>query len=573
MPSPWPFFTTRGPLTEAEILLDTTCFSTSDFDNLDDPVSEDYSPPLACDLTDMPRAITGEVGYAEASRRKALSSSTLDLQARYHHPTFPVLTFLTTLFQPARFALYISKEFPSSDKNQLYYSTTTNHEPLHKEVNTTIANTLLSTNFPTTQGNREWIEKAVFPDKVLPVPFNELEADSDGQLQECWDEAQEKFLHFPANNMVEHAVQDWLNHLRHTLGVVHGLIQEGPNSKDSEEPNLKEFAGTYTAEDVDERRPVADSNDAGINNGAERKGFVIKGAADRSFSMVSHNKGPTGGYRLCKPDIILMNRNTRHFLKDGQLRPRWHHVEAIVEVSSSAPRTSILQQILEKAALMFEAQPFRRFVIGLALRGTGDNVEFCFVLVDRAGVCVTEWYKISGYEGISLARIVFALSYTSPEVLGVDTSMTIDPFSGDITKIKCQGREFRVVKHIHSSLVLVGRGTHVFLVQDEDKNFHILKDAWILTSHGISEINTLSLISDALRKDSSSLSLMHPRFIVGEEMDDSTNTRRGKLVMKPPERVHRRVVTGPVGDPLTSFRSRIEFVKVLLDCVNCKSSI
>jgi hypothetical protein len=44
----------------------------------------------------------------------------------------------------------------------------------------------------------------------------------------------------------------------------------------------------------------------------------------------------------------------------------------------------MLQQILEKSALMFEAQPFCRFVLGLALRGcsTIPNAEFSFVLVD-----------------------------------------------------------------------------------------------------------------------------------------------------------------------------------------------
>jgi hypothetical protein len=53
MPSAWPLFMTRGPLTKAEVLLDTTCFSTTDFDNL--PDTEDS--PLAFDLakpTNMP---------------------------------------------------------------------------------------------------------------------------------------------------------------------------------------------------------------------------------------------------------------------------------------------------------------------------------------------------------------------------------------------------------------------------------------------------------------------------------------------------------------------------------------
>jgi hypothetical protein len=360
--------------------------------------------------------------------------------------------------------------------------------------------------------------------------------------------------------MGEHAVQDWLNHLAHTLGVQHGLIKE-------EEP--EEFLSAYDDEDV--------SVDDKVDIGMEKKGYVIVGAEDRSFSMVSHKKAPSGGYRLRKPDIILINRNLRHFLKDGSRRPRWHHVEAIVEVSVSAPRESMLQQILEKAALMFETQPFRRFAIGLALRGTGDRAEFCFMLVDRAGVCLTSWALISGYDAISLIRIVFGLSYASPKFLGIDTSMTVDFFSGNVTKIKVEDQEFNVIKHVYSSLILFGRGTHVFLVQDKDGKFHILKDAWLLADHGISEINILSSISNTLKNDPSTdaqkYRSMHPRFVVGEEIGDSTNTRRGRLTNMPPERLHRRAVTGPVGDPLTSFRSREEFVKVLLDCVDCKSSI
>ena len=236
----------------------------------------------------------------------------------------------------------------------------------------------------------------------------------------------------------------------------------------------------------------------------------------------------------------------------------------------------MVQQIIEKAALMFEVQPFRRFAIGLALRGTGDSAEFCFILVDRAGVCLTGWALIAGYEAINLTRIVFGLSYAGPKFLGIDTSMTVDLFSGNVTKIKVEDQEFNVIKHIYSSLILFGRGTHVFLVQDKDGNFHILKDAWLLADHGISEINILSSISNTLKNDPSTdaqkYRSMHPRFVVGEEIGDSTNTRRGRLTDMPPERLHRRAVTGPVGDPLTSFRSREEFLKVLLDCVDCKSS-
>jgi hypothetical protein len=364
----------------------------------------------------------------------------------------------------------------------------------------------------------------------------------------------------------------------HSLGIQHGLIKA---------ENSHQVSCDYADGDVDtDKVDVVDEFDE-INGGVgevdevdpERNAFIIPGAEDRSFSRVSHKIAPSGGYRLRKPDIILINRNIRHFLKNGKRRPRWHHVEAIVEVSLSAPRESMLQQILEKSALMFEAQPFRRFALGLALRGrtTNPNAEFSFVLVDRAGVCLTNWTGIAGYGAINLSRIVFALSYAHPEVLGIDTSMTVNFFSGNVSKIRVQDQEFNVIKHIYSSLVLFGRGTHIFLVQDKDGNSHILKDAWLLANQGMSEIDILSSISDKLQTDSSpdaqKLQLMHSRFIVGEEIGDSTKKRRGRLPDSPPERLHRRVVTGPVGDTLTSFRSHEEFITVLLDCVDCKSSI
>ena len=65
--------------------------------------------------------------------------------------------------------------------------------------------------------------------------------------------------------------------------------------------------------------------------------------------------------------------------------------------------------------------------------------------------------------------------------------------------------------------------------------------------------------------------LMHPWFIVEGEIGESTKARRGRLTDKPHDHVHHQVVTGPIGDPLTSFCSHKEFVQVLLDCIKSKS--
>lgn len=632
MPLALPISILRGPPRKADILLDSTCFSSADFEDLSDfdgdSDTEDNSHShlfnlfsIAHPINMSSRDVQDSEAQADIERRVGISNNALDTRARYTHPTFPRCSFYTTLLQTTRFRAYIAMEFPGvTSKSQTFPLTTsgtstTLKEPLRKEVNATIANTLLNTNIPTNIATFDWIQDYIFPDSELPTVFDKKCLDD---VAECWDLSSQKFSHFP-DATLEQTVQDWLNHLAHVLGVKHNLIVKIPEEEPAAEGIIPEeiapeeiapeelmpaagsgeestpgafekFASEdsmYASEEEvdksgnsDETHQPNDAEDQGfiVDNGVEERGFVVNNAEDRSFSMISHKQSPTGGYRPRKPDIILLNRNIRHFLHEKGLRPRWLHVEAVLEVSSSASRESMVMQIMEKTALMFEAQPFRRFAIGLAFRGTtAKGVEFCFVLVDRSGVCITHWTNIDGYGGIKLARIIFALIYGKPALLGIDTSMTIDILSGNVIKIRVQEREFVVVKHIHASLVLFGRGTHVFLVRDENGQLHILKDAWILVDHGISEIEVLKHINACLEKDSSKDSQtyrsLHPRFIVGEEIGDSTTVRRGRLTDPPPERVHRRVVTGPVGDPLSSFRSREEFVKVLLDCVKCKSGV
>jgi hypothetical protein len=571
MPSVWPLSITRGPPGKADFLLDTTCFSSVELNNLSDFDTDsdtDTDPDVdshhsffdLANPTAMPKKeIQNAETHAEVSRRKALSNGSLDTQARYTHPTFPPSSFLTTLLQPNRFKEYIANEFPSITLNDQSLSmTTTNQEPLRKEVNATMANSLLNTVVPTSVADLEWMRKNVFPDDLLPVPFNDKCLDD---VEECWDQSLNKFSNLPETT-TEQTIQNWLNHLAHTIGVKHNLIQKKQPEKLVSMYDEDEVEGGSNHGGADE---IGDGTYVGVEEDTPdndiEAGFVVANAQDRSFSMISYKNGPSGGYRLRKPDLILVNRNLRHYLNKHNLRPRWKHADAILEVSASASRQNMVTQILEKAALMFETQAFRRFAIGLAIRGTNTKgFEFCFLQVDRSGVCIAGWNKCTGYDAIGLVRIIFALSYAKPELLGIDTSMTRDLLSGNVTKIKVQDQEFDVVKHIHSSLVLFGRGTHIFLVRSEDGKFHILKDAWLLVDHGISEVAVLSKINDILEKDSSedakTYRSMHPRFVVGEEIGDSTKARRGRLTDTPPDRVHRRVVTGPVGDPLTSFRSR-----------------
>ena len=266
---------------------------------------------------------------------------------------------ITALTQQECFKDYISNKFGSPDLHLRGVSSTANHEPLHKEVNATIANSLLNTVLPHAiqVATTEWVCKAIFPDKFLPVPFNDSLLN---KIPECWDKLVQQFSSF-LHTMGEQAIQDWLNHLSHTLGIQHGLIK--PENTDQVLSNYaEEYVNADEADGIDQIGSSVGSVDGEVGKvdkvDPERNVFVITGAEDHSFSRVSHKVAPSGGYHLCKPDIILINRNIHHFLKNSQCRPQWDHVKAIVEVSLSAPHESMLQQILEKSALMFEAQPF-----------------------------------------------------------------------------------------------------------------------------------------------------------------------------------------------------------------------
>ena len=129
MPFVWLLSVIRGPSQKANILLDTTCFSSGELDNLSDfdtqsdtdtgsDIDSHYPFFDLANPTNMPkREIQNAETQAEVFQRKAISNSALDTQAHYNHPTFPASSFLTTLLQPSHFKEYIMNEFSSITLN------------------------------------------------------------------------------------------------------------------------------------------------------------------------------------------------------------------------------------------------------------------------------------------------------------------------------------------------------------------------------------------------------------------------------------------------------------------------
>lgn len=91
MPPAWLLSIIRGPFRKAEILLDTTCFSTTELDNFvdcntdsdtDSDVDSHYPIFDLVDPTNMSKKATLDPdAHAEVYRRKALSNNALDTKA------------------------------------------------------------------------------------------------------------------------------------------------------------------------------------------------------------------------------------------------------------------------------------------------------------------------------------------------------------------------------------------------------------------------------------------------------------------------------------------------------------
>ena len=299
------------------------------------------------------------------------------------------------------------------------------------------------------------------------------------------------------------------------------------------------------------------------------------GSANCSFDSRTSTKGPAGGY---KPDISVIDRALLHdSLEDG-----WHDIEVIIEVTSLAKAEDVLQQISQKAAYMFDVQPQRQFACALGIIGEPKNLEYIFAIVDRAGVTRTQLVPMQTYAALHFLRIIFAFCFASPGTLGCDESMEVNPQTGDITHITVNGVErnsiiptkhrFAVIKSLHSSPILYGHGTRVWIVKDEHDSFYVLKDLWTQWASTVSEIQFLQHIKKVVDEDPDGRFFWHahPQYYIGQDCVCSTDTVRG-LLPKPPTCLQRQIVTGPIGDPITSFRSKHEFVSIMLDLVNCMS--
>lgn len=465
------------------------------------------------------------------TEKNALPSS----RVRHLAPSLPSPIFWSTVSVPDTFEEYIrANTLLLRDRHILPPPNSRSHasEGMSKNISNLAA--ILRANTDLTKISRNcptnWIADH-FSDKNLPVPFQESLLIEDPHIwkKSTTSDSDSTFFKLP-NTSSDARTASWLGHIALTLGSHHG-----------------------------------------IHNQAVELG-------NRVFNSEGANAPLAGQLHERKPDIVLIDNKYRDHVPLG-VRLNWSVVQAIIEVTSQENRSfnEHMRSMLSKAANILHAQIHRRYVIGIVISGKReeDSLSFFCVFIDRVGASTTMPLPIKGYGALSFGRLIFGLTYGNDALLGFDISITINRFTGDPVSVIVDGLVFTFVSEIFNSPFLFGRGTRVFIVKDESGSHHVLKDSWILATHNVSEVDNLKKISAAAQSDDvdARLRALSPKFIAGDDNVDQTFTNRRMLPTKHTQRQRRRIVTGPIGDPITSYCSRVECLQAFIDIADRKCSI
>lgn len=464
-------------------------------------------------------------------------------------PDLPPPTLWSTLTHKKCFSNYIKAENLNTQYPEPFSTTECHPVPEKPEFNKDFPNIELITqaNFPQHKIRlgcpMQWVSDHLLSNANLPVPFNPSLITSDPNLW-TMSPGVSNFATLP--NLADAFItQTWLNFIGNSIGIHHGLIE----LPDPSQPDKR--VGVLT--------PAA----------------INLGCGDRSFDCEGSDKALSGGLLRRKPDIVVVDRNFR-LREDKSVRLGWPLVQGLIEITTDTSRSSkeVLKNFLQKAANTFAAQLHRRFIFGFILQGKAPNLSFYVIFVDRAGAIVTEVCSLTDFHALTFGRILYMLTFGNDLCLGMDPLVTFDRFTGKPLLVTVENRKFIIITEIFASPYLFSRGTRVYIVIDkEDGKFHILKDSWILSDHAASEIENIKKISHLAATTehlSQRFRALCPRFVAGEDNIYTTDTPRGVLPSNTTSRIRRRIVTGPIGDPITSYRSRVEALQAFIDIAQRK---
>ena len=354
----------------------------------------------------------------------------------------------------------------------------------------------------------------LFPSSRLPFPVNDTTLENLAK-QDIWSMEDARFI-LPFQNYKESSIGLWLNVVGRLIGIPHG------------------------------KKRI------------------------RLWHSGTCNRSPEGSEHLAKPDLVLLDRDEANKLEMSGERPHWQKIRSFAEVTSQSPLPKrVLDTVDRKSYLLFLMQDNRRFVAALSFGGNG---YFSLTLTDRQGqIRMSPITLFAPGKDVALLtlRILAFFMYAPLAHIGFDPSMLCDN-TGKIKSIFVNDIEFIVVKCIYSLQALISRGTKVWVVR-QGENHYILKDSWVLAGRVESEIDFLERFAECPNLQGSV-----PVLIEGEDLKingelDSTERYRLCIGQINKHRVHRRLVTEPIGTPIVSFASKAEFLSVIIDAVHSMS--
>jgi hypothetical protein len=314
--------------------------------------------------------------------------------------------------------------------------------------------------------------------------------------------------------------------------------------------------------------------ESGMGDWLNKIGGIMEKACNHTLKRLwwhgTCNLPPGGAHIKRKPDLVLLSKTYQEAVKQNPQRIDWRRIRSFGEVTSEKRMPQRMGDTINaKSYLLFILQFDRRFATALSFCSSG---HYSFTLTDREGqIYYNSSIKNSGLEAAQ--RFLTILAFL---MFGDDSDIGLDPhFIRDdndrLVAINIDNKRYELGDRIYAVESLLGRGTNVWIVMLEDKQF-ILKDSWVLGDIVESEIVHLQSMIEH-----SEIKSRVPTFMAGGDVKingtiDSTANYRGHGLIgyHRNQRVHRRIVTGPVGTPLTRFRTKKEFVNALMSVVSGK---
>jgi len=268
-----------------------------------------------------------------------------------------------------------------------------------------------------------------------------------------------------------------------------------------------------------------------------------------------------------KPDLILLDHSYYdRVLQKDSASAEWTFFRAFGVLHRPYMAND---SINIKSYLTFLRQPHRRFTISLSFFNI-NNGQFSITVTDRAGRIRINKIDLMGNSvenGLLMLSTLAFLMFGSSADIGLDPHFEINPFNGQVTAIQCESRRFEVVDRIHTSPFLFGRGTQVWIVVHQGTKY-VLKDSWVREDCVHNEVVYLRKMVPFLKdlEDRVPTLLCGGEVIINGRKDSTRHYRSARSS----HRIHRRTVTSPVGETIISFKSKKEFIRVLISVIKSK---